>query len=395
MANLPTKSYLTSSGTTEAQFQSAIGQLYDFLGQGFQSSGVESLTIASGVVTPTKACIMLSAETGSVDDLTLITPTNLGEKVILVKALHTITLKHNQSGAGKLFLQGAVDLVLDNTNYTIALLYDSSTQRWNEVWRSFGIVCPSASAQTQARNALGLGSAAYQASTAFATAAQGAKADTALQPGDATPGVMTANVVTFISSGTYTKPANLLFVIVEIVGGGGGGGGALYDNAIGGSGGAGGYSRKTIMASSLGTTEIVTIGVGGTAGTYLANGGTGGTTSFGGHCSATGGVGGVKSTGTIQFQVGGNGGAATGGDLNDSGGNGETGFVISSVSFSGNGGSSKFGGAGNGVYKGYSGNAARANSGSGGSGGVSSSSSGGTGGAGGSGVIIITEFLGE
>ena len=100
---------------------------------------------------------------------------------------------------------------------------------------------------------------------------------------------------------TWSKPAGLKYVVVEVVGGGGGGGGsreATPDQA-GNGGGGGGYSRKIIGVGSLGSTETVTVGIGGAGG--AAGGGTGttgGTTSFGTHCSATGGTGGT--TGASQ-----------------------------------------------------------------------------------------------
>ncbi len=96
------------------------------------------------------------------------------------------------------------------------------------------------------------------------------------------------SVQTFTSSGTWTKPAGVNKVIVELVGGGGAGG----FGASGGAG-AGGYSKKFI-SSGLGSTETVTIGAGGLA-TGAGNGNNGGSTSFGSHLSATGGQGGGGS----------------------------------------------------------------------------------------------------
>ena len=63
----------------------------------------------------------------------------------------------------------------------------------------------------------------------------------------------------FTSSGTWTKPADVTWVYAEIIGGGAGG--------IGGTsmgGGPGWVTRQLILASTLGATELVTIGAGGT-----------------------------------------------------------------------------------------------------------------------------------
>ena len=148
---------------------------------------------------------------------------------------------------------------------------------------------------------------------------------------------ITMTVQTFTANGTWTRPANLLWVSVELVGGGGGSGGVAAtsstQNGASGAGGGGGYVRKLIPAASLAASVAVTVGAGGTAGAATpAAGGTGGTTSFGAACSATGGGGGavgVLATTNAHAQtapVG--GGAGTGGDVNIQGGPGRSGQII-------------------------------------------------------------------
>jgi hypothetical protein len=129
-------------------------------------------------------------------------------------------------------------------------------------------------------------------------------------------------VVTFTSSGTWTKDAGLKYVVIEGVGGGGGAGwnnnAGSNESDVGGGGGSGGYFKKIILAAALGATETVTVGVGGGGGTdYVNTGGTGAATTFGSHATANGGIGG-------QQQAGGAGGTATGGDVNITGNRGET-----------------------------------------------------------------------
>jgi len=162
-------------------------------------------------------------------------------------------------------------------------------------------------------------------------------------------GITDMTLQVFTSSGTWNKPANLLFIEVWCVGGGGGSGGARAAvsgaSARPGSGGGGGFTYERIPAASLGASVSVTVGSGGTAGAATpTNGGTGGTSSFGGFCSAAGGGGSlavnqnVSGTGNSN---GGGGGAGSGGNINISGQAGGNGSP--SNAGSGIGGASLFG----------------------------------------------------
>lgn len=208
----------------------------------------------------------------------------------------------------------------------------------------------------------------------------------------------------FTASGTYTPTAGMKFCTVELVAGGGGSGGIAATTggtncAASGGGGGAQYTRKTVTAATVGASQSITIGAGGTAGTNApGNGAAGGITVFGALFQATGGSGGalMNATTTGNSVLGGAGSAAGGaGDFNSGGNPGDAGLAIFTAGptvISGKGGSSIFGGGGisrigNGV--GQAGFAY--------GGGASGSAGTGTtalaGAAGAAGVCIITEYI--
>ena len=129
-----------------------------------------------------------------------------------------------------------------------------------------------------------------------------------------------ASVQVFEADATWTKPAGIKSVRVQMVGSG-----AHGDNS-GWGGGAGGYCEKFIDVYGI---SSVSVTVGNPPGS-----GAGNTSSFGSHCSATGGA---KHAGAH----GGYGGDGTGGDINIRGGGGD----YHDTGASGAGGSSYFGGS--------------------------------------------------
>lgn len=208
----------------------------------------------------------------------------------------------------------------------------------------------------------------------------------------------------YTSNDTWSKPAGLKFVIVEVVGAGGGSGGAASTSAqtsCGGGGGGGGYSMKRILAASLGGTETVTVGTGGTAASAGANnGGTGVTSSFGSHCQATGGVGGGGGAAGTDNQrvISGSGGAGSGGDLNIEGSAGGPGLRLSSRSIGGRGGATQFSGGGEDIGGGSTSATTAAVAGKVYGGGASGGQNSGTqsaigGAAGAAGIVIVHEYF--
>lgn len=216
------------------------------------------------------------------------------------------------------------------------------------------------------------------------------------------------------SPATWTKPAGLKFVRIQLWGGGGGGNNSPDTNGSGGGGGGGAYNERIMLASELGSTETVTVAAGG------AVGAAGGDTSFGSHLIAYGGgtggsdidsaqgggggggglwgkggngagngANGAAGAGPTGFAGGAGGGNSAywgggGGNIIDSGGRSEWGGGGGAGSNAGNGGASKYGGAGGNW---------RSNGSVPGGGGGGSDNSSFSAGTGGNGRAIVTEYF--
>jgi hypothetical protein len=145
-----------------------------------------------------------------------------------------------------------------------------------------------------------------------------------------------------INGQSWTKPAGLKYITIELVGGGAGGGGNTTVGLGSAGGGAGGYSRKLIAAASLSATQYLSVAKGGAGGPGSGQDGFNGEYSaFGAHIKATGG-----RQGTVSGETGGVGGTGTLGDLNTTGGSGGGSGDPSGNSAAGLGGASYYGGPG-------------------------------------------------
>lgn len=229
---------------------------------------------------------------------------------------------------------------------------------------------------------------------------------------------------TATGANTYTPTTGMKYCIAISTGGGGGGGGAdvtgAADCAAGAGGGAGGTCIEAFSAATIGASQTVTIGAGGTGGNDTGGTGvTGNNTTFGALHTANGGTGGTGSgaASTVNTRVvaGGAGGTPTGGLMNMVGGTGENGWAMqttdatdtneTSIAFGGHGGSSFWGGGGRGGANaqdaaaadstgGSEVGAAGAAKGSGGGGAaVNNTATGVAGGTGADGYCLVIEFV--
>ena len=212
----------------------------------------------------------------------------------------------------------------------------------------------------------------------------------------------------YTANATWTKPANLSYIEVEVQGAGGGAGGsqtAANNAAAGGAGGGGGgWTKQTYAGSALPATCAVVVGAGGNGGgSAPGNGTAGGASSFSGSGITTleglggaGGAGNTSSTGANAVS-GGLGGTASGGSVNVKG---QDGMYGGRISFAGVASSRPISSSGGSSILGLGGAAAtneRGNDGTGyGAGGggaaVNSSQTGRSGGAGTGGIVIVTEY---
>ncbi len=213
---------------------------------------------------------------------------------------------------------------------------------------------------------------------------------------------------TFTSSGTYTPTSGMAWIIVEMQGAGGG---AAFTNAgciYNSGGGAGGYVRAIYSAATVGASQTVTIGAGGTGGGSASTGGTGGGSSTFIDLTGGGGSGGAYAASAGVPSVN----QTAGGSINYTGGThilvdstgasaSNLGTIITSTLIAPPGANAFY--SGGGVLSAYCGSTsgdANGNTGSafgqGGSTGVSavSSSTGVSGGNGTGGFVRILEFIG-
>ncbi len=211
-------------------------------------------------------------------------------------------------------------------------------------------------------------------------------------------GLKSFQIFTSGTAATYTRPAGIASILVEVLGGGGAGGSvaaAASSISCAGGGAAGGYARLWIVSAA--SSYTYTVGAGGTPGSAGNNpGGNGGTTTFSASSlQATGGVGGGGSGGTstasIGIVLGGTGGVGSNGDFNCGGSPGLLGQAVLGVGYSGQGASSIYGGGGISIIAAATGVNAQ-NYGSGGSGALTGAATNRQGGSGSAGLIIVWEF---
>jgi hypothetical protein len=144
-----------------------------------------------------------------------------------------------------------------------------------------------------------------------------------------------SGVQSFAASGSFTIPAGVSQIEVEVWGAGSGSYASTAALSSGGGAG-GGYARKRITGLTSGQVLSVTVGTGGLAGTTSAAPGPGGSTSFGSYLSATGGGLNPLATVASPWLGASSVGLGSGGDINVAGSSGGNG--LNNIGGSGGGG---------------------------------------------------------
>ena len=206
------------------------------------------------------------------------------------------------------------------------------------------------------------------------------------------------------TAGTFAAGSGVSLLVIEAWGGGGGGGGVgstLAANSVsGGGGGSGGYGMVTVTTVTTSGYAYV-CGTGGSGGTTLAKGTSGGistwTSSSGVRLTVNGGgAGSTMATGLTVLASAGGGGAAvgSGGDVNLVGQAGDMGIRLNgTLGFGGNGGAAPFAPGANGIGgMRTAGTAAIGYACGGGGGQCTTENTACNGGVGTQGLIIVTEY---
>lgn len=171
------------------------------------------------------------------------------------------------------------------------------------------------------------------------------------------------DIQTFTASGTWNKPADVRWVLVDLIGAGGGGAAGDEADKGGGGGGGGERVRRLVPATDIGSSVSVSIGAGGNGpdGSQAgSDGGDGGNTSFettGNFIVAFGGSGGINGLsgdggdgGEFYSNLSGGGQAGgAGGTSGGGGGDADWGGGGGGGADAGGGGSSRMGGGGGGA----------------------------------------------
>ena len=132
---VPSNPLDVSTGEQQQNFLDWISAMYQLPG----AQGAQSVTIASGSITPNRAVVLVDTQgAASTDDLAnaAVSSMELGRWLILRAAntARTVVVKHNAGGSGQFLLADGADFALDDTEKCIAFYRSGSD--WVETFRA-------------------------------------------------------------------------------------------------------------------------------------------------------------------------------------------------------------------------------------------------------------------
>ena len=152
MTQLPeqgTDSGYMSDARTAAEMQAALEDVYDVIAEIGSKAPTTRILSSNSFTDPASSMVLVASESGgsAPDDLDTIVPTNVtpGRYLLLMNSDTAttvsgsdshVTVKHNASGTGEIYLNGAADFVLSGDRMILLIL--TSSLRWDEVYRYYG-----------------------------------------------------------------------------------------------------------------------------------------------------------------------------------------------------------------------------------------------------------------
>lgn len=141
MTDLPPAGYLSNASRDVGEMKQALEDIVAVIREIIGGNAEELRTISNGVITPTRASVVVDTESGAAaDDLDQISTANLPDgRTILIRsadASRVVTVRHAQGGAGQIHLVDNANLALSSPTQWLWLIRRGND--WHEIMRGFG-----------------------------------------------------------------------------------------------------------------------------------------------------------------------------------------------------------------------------------------------------------------
>ena len=141
MTDLPPAGYLSNASRDVGEMKQALEDIVAVIREIIGGNAEELRTISNGVITPTRASVVVDTESGAAaDDLDQISTANLPDgRTILIRsadASRVVTVRHAQGGAGQIHLVDNANLALSSPTQWLWLIRRGND--WHEIMRFYG-----------------------------------------------------------------------------------------------------------------------------------------------------------------------------------------------------------------------------------------------------------------